>query len=574
MSPLFYKSKVHLFIQFFLNISTKHNQLLITFITSCFLLSIANADMPSSETLTIGNNTAYPNDTSIKKPYFYAEIDSAGYSDVIFYGRSPILHPHPYHELLSGEWGAAIYYDGIVTNSKAMWLTDKFLFPEWNTKSDFLIDDAYTPSAWQDPNNNPSPLVDTGKSIIKNSQVQIQIDYEVVDLAFGDPNNNTSRSPLAYYVQDGLSSLYMPSDRYIFLQTYSITNKSPNEQTLTNIEFYQMLHSHGADQYEPVVNSTYDSIAYDDPLENYTPYNPVHTVGNFRYDITQWNSTPVSHIDWVGFSCTVEPNVIENGTYRTTEVNSQGTHKNIENRTLNGVTEIYNDEVAGAMGWALGSLDPNETVSITVAFMWGRGEPVKESLILNKTDDIDPNYVCGVDPSDPNNNEITYTIYYANPITDESNPDYLGTVSDVVITDYLPNGIDPCDVTVSRGGTFDKVANTVTWDVGTLAPGDANSVTVTIKILSAEPAGEVVNTAILTSDVGWVKAVETTPVCRFGGSIIYVDDTASGSNTGLNWNDAYNDLQAAVARASECATTEIWGSFGYLHAGCYKRQPN
>jgi len=515
------------------------------------------ANKPSRSNLTIGNITAYNGDPSLKKPYFYGIFDAAGFSDGIYYGRSPI-HPFNYHEFLSGEWGAAIYYDGIDTNSKAMWLTDEFLYPDWPTYNDFIIDPSYTPRAWQDPNNNPSPLVDTGRSVIKNSKVQIQIDYEVVDLAFGDPNNNTSRSPLAYYKQDGMSSLYMPSDRYIFLQTHSITNKDLNNQTLTNIEFYQMLHSHGANQYGPVVNSTYDSIAYDDPLENYTPYNPVHTVGNFRYDITQWNSN--LHQDWVGFSSTVEPNWIDSDVYEGhSDKPPIGTHINIENRTLNGVTEIYNNQVAGAMGWSLGSLDPNDTVSITIAYMWGRGEPVKESLILKKYDDID-DATCGIDPSDPNNNEITYTIYCSNPPVGD--PNYIGTVNDVVITDYLPNGTDPCDVTVSEGGTFDMFANTVTWNIGTLEPGDANSFTVTIKVLDGEPASEVVNTAILTSDVGWVKAVEATPVCCYGGSIIYVDDTASGSNTGLNWNDAYNDLQAALTRASECTTTEIWVASG------------
>jgi hypothetical protein len=55
-------------------------------------------------------------------------MDYAGYSDVIEYGYS-LEHPYTYHELLSGEWAAAIYYDGIEDAPQAMWLTDKFLFP-------------------------------------------------------------------------------------------------------------------------------------------------------------------------------------------------------------------------------------------------------------------------------------------------------------------------------------------------------------------------------------------------------------------------------------------------------------
>jgi len=185
--------------------------------------------------------------------------------------------------------------------------------------------------------------------------------------------------------------------------------------------------------------------------------------------------------------------------------------------------------------------------------------PADEGIILKKYDDID-DASCGVDPSDPCNNKITYTIYCFNPPVGD--PNYIGTVNDVVITDYLPKSMDPCDVTISGGGTFDIFANTVTWNIGTFEPGDSNSFTVTAKILDGEPAGEVVSTAILTSDVGWIKAIETTYICCYGGSIIYVDDTASGSNTGLNWDDAYNDLQSALARACKCTTTEIWVASG------------
>jgi hypothetical protein len=75
----------------------------------------------------------------------------------------------------------------------------------------------------------------------------------------------------------------------------------------------------------------------------------------------------------------MEPNTIENGHYKDGHYYDPifkpptGTHVNIENRDLNEVTEIFYDEVAGAMGWYLGSLDPNESVSITVAFMFGHG---------------------------------------------------------------------------------------------------------------------------------------------------------------------------------------------------------
>ena len=50
-----------------------------------------------------------------RAPYFFGDIDASGYSDVIWYTRSP-SHPYGYHEILSGEWASAIYYDGIDTD--------------------------------------------------------------------------------------------------------------------------------------------------------------------------------------------------------------------------------------------------------------------------------------------------------------------------------------------------------------------------------------------------------------------------------------------------------------------------
>ena len=54
-------------------------------------------------------------------------LDAAGYSDKFYWGASPpsLRHAAEYeHEMLSGEWGAAIYYGGIATGDQAMWLTD------------------------------------------------------------------------------------------------------------------------------------------------------------------------------------------------------------------------------------------------------------------------------------------------------------------------------------------------------------------------------------------------------------------------------------------------------------------
>jgi hypothetical protein len=325
-------------------------------------------------------------------------LDAAGFSDKFYWGASPpsLRHAAAYeHEMLSGEWAAAIYYDGIATGAEAMWLTDKFFLPDWTTNSQFIIDSDPVSS---DNVNNPVVGLDTGYSRIKNAQVQITIDYEMVDLGEGG-------SPMAFGSLVGADA-FVYSEQYVLLQTYTITNRT--DSPIENLEFYQMLHGHPADpvlqdpvdQVNPVVFSVYDSTDHPDPLEDYEPWNDVHReegsiyAGNFRYDITQWNNsddpdkhTAVDHRDWIGFSSTVPPDFLENGYYvgghsetpnnkppRPDPPDPPGTHWNIEDRVLNEKTHSFG-EVAGAMGWSLGALDAeggeNDSVKLTLAVMFG-----------------------------------------------------------------------------------------------------------------------------------------------------------------------------------------------------------
>jgi len=508
------------------------------------LLPNLAAESPPSvpDPLELGDvNLGYDPEPNGTPPYVYAMLDHAGYSDKIYYRRSP-KHSYQVHELLSGEWGAAIYYNGIQDGPKAMWLTDKFVYPNWYTGNDLLVPDnpGVPVGHWQDQ-NNPTPLYDTGRSVIKNAQVRIQIDYEIADLAQGLANPNAwVGSPMGLGNTEGDRSLFVRSDRYVLLQTYTITNKrEPNESgRMENIEFYQMLHSHGADDYGPAVYSAYDHLAHPDPLAGYTAYDPIHATGDFRYDITQWNdpalpqSDPYNtspHRDWVGFSSTRVPDMLENGYYRghSYEPLRPGTHWDIEDRNLNGVPGVGPDEVAGALGWTLGALAPNESVSITVAFMFAHGEPLGTPLLLTNQDDVQG---C-VSPGD----YVTYRLDYANPLSDPDDPNYLGPVENAVLVDYLPAGIDLNHVTPSANGVYDRFAGTVTWNLGTLAPGEEGYVTVAVKIgACAEPASQLVNQAKLASPVGWVKAAESTAVCCYGGEVIYVAQTAGGCNTGTS----------------------------------------
>ena len=539
----------------------------------------------------------------IGEPDSFGEFDAAGYTDWYLWGES-VRHPYEYHEILSGEWAGAVYFDGIDTGlidpnnpnsgKKAMWLTDHFLWPNWTTNSTFQV--TQFNNSWDD-SNNPVPANntafdhdmysqyanDTGQTVISNGMLKITIDYEVVDLG-QDVESGIDGSPLAFWVPDAGTPddpeagerVFVWSDRYVVLQTYSFTNIDPNDSTMHNVEFYQMLHGHPADLDTATITSTYHDVDYwPDALESYTPYNAVHQVGKFRYDITQWNDGEQNsnHGDWAGFSSVVEPNWIECGPFRGghsyTENNKPskpGTHWNIEERNLNG--EIYEyDEVAGAMGWHLGSLDPNETTSITVAFMFGTG-PIKTMADVYSPLRLEIEDDAG-DCVSPCPSEKTLTIDYSyvwNIPGWEAYSYSPSDVNDLEMTCYLPAEVDFVSADPNEG-RYDSGLHAYIWYIGDLTGGEEDSVDISVSINSSIiPGGELISSVVAEYTVsGYEYSQETeytTVVCECDcGSVIYVDeDATAGGDDGSSWGDAYLKLQDALAEADVC--DEIWVAEG------------
>ena len=305
-------------------------------------------------------------------------LNSAGYSDSWLLTANALQNCRPVdYDLLSGEWAAAIYYDGVANSGNdptappgtATWLVVDFWQPPWRTNSAFWL--VEPPQAWDDPANPASTFMnDTGRSHISNSQVDIVIDYEIADLG------SYLASPMG--AQFGTVPVKLAwSSRYVLLQTYTITNISGG--TLNNVEFYQLLRSfpgtgHGV---TATVESVYDPTYYPDSLQAYVPYNPVHNLGAFRYDITQFNNgDPAGWVDYVGFSCTVPPEMIGNNWFRTfgTKPPPPGTHWDVEARALNGSGVWAWGEVAGAEMWTWPQLAHQDSVSVTVALMCGESD--------------------------------------------------------------------------------------------------------------------------------------------------------------------------------------------------------
>ena len=192
---------------------------------------------------------------------------------------------------------------------------------------------------------------------------------------------------------------------------------------------------------------------------------------------------------------------------------------------------------------------------------------------FDKEDDVD-----GGDCRSPAE-EITYTICWENS-TDH-------TFTDVWIIDYLDDGVDypagqwqvdPNDPfnPIPPDPNYDPITHTYIWEIGTVAPDDANCVTLTVTVNSkAEPGMYLHNVAeIWAGDTLLTKATEDTLVCCWDPvdpNIIYVDEFANGNNTGVDWENAYSGedgLQKALKRAGE---SECQGPYTiYAAQGTYK----
>ena len=160
-----------------------------------------------------------------------------------------------------------------------------------------------------------------------------------------------------------------------------------------------------------------------------------------------------------------------------------------------------------------------------------------------------------------------------------------GEQSNVVMTDILPYAADFVSASPSTG-TYYPGQHIYVWEAVTLAdpnaPGDPNVyVTITVRVNEgAEPLSRIVNKVIIESDTAYDTAQEVTEIGCWGGNVIYVDPrvqwqrisffgltVASGYNTGTSWENAYRDLNTALARAAQGCGSEIWVAEGVYNPG-------
>ncbi len=67
------------------------------------------------------------------------------------------------------------------------------------------------------------------------------------------------------------------------------------------------------------------------------------------------------------------------------------------------------------------------------------------------------------------------------------------------------------------------------------------------------------NREYLNFDMGAFELVPSAAECP---PVVYVNAAATGQNTGLNWEDAFTDLQDAIVHTTRCFSTEVWVAEG------------
>ncbi len=197
-------------------------------------------------------------------------------------------------------------------------------------------------------------------------------------------------------------------------------------------------------------------------------------------------------------------------------------------------------------------------------------------LSFTKEDDVEEGSCATLDDT------VVYTICY------ENNDDV--TLPDCYIIDLLPYGmtypggdwtVDPNMIPIPPDPAYDPNSHSYYWYLGDIGPGDSGCVELEVVVNEhAEPGFDQTNIAELYSgdsndpnDYGIIaRAIEETPICCWGDypNTLFVDLNATGNNTGVDWQNAYNTkygLKKALHRARFSTCT---GPFTiYIAQGTY-----
>ena len=257
-------------------------------------------------------------------------------------------------EYLSGEWAAAVYYQGGHLPAMTRWLNPEFVFPDHVTPLPHF-ESKFDPPFTLNPTNADGFAV--YGSTITNADIEIVMTYEMLDLG----TNETERLPIGVIPTSagGLGS-NLWSGRYVFKQAYKITNVSG--RTLNNFRFYQFIHALQS------TSAVYDDRDYGGQL----PY--------YHHTLTQWGDSHALHSrrgttysirDFLAVSSHLRPSGLEVGLFGSTNHQEHwpesGTVASVENNSLNGNDQIFTNNnafVCGTFCFDFGTLAPGGMTNI------------------------------------------------------------------------------------------------------------------------------------------------------------------------------------------------------------------
>lgn len=303
-----------------------------------------------------GHVHAQTTSLTVANPNWNITLTDYGYSDFLL-DNTPGFEGREY---LSGEWGAAVAYAVGENAVTPKWLERNFLFPDWTTNSDFTVVSPITQTGL---NADGLPIA---RSVIANNDLQITLRFEMIDTVVGTPMGTKPATATG-------DATFLKSNRYVMKQTATAQNISGSP--ITGLQFFQLLHGLSSQR------GVFDNRPHSG------------TLSEFQYDTTlsgldPWSAGPGTSSagleDYLGFHAVNAPSAHEIGHYGI-EGNgvddhglgkpSDGVHRSIENNwtsapylTRQGTDSFEPQKrwIAGAQRWELGSLAPNQSVSIDV----------------------------------------------------------------------------------------------------------------------------------------------------------------------------------------------------------------
>ena len=336
------------------------------------LVAILPALTPAvlADTCSPGFGLCTPSDVVVyANPHWSIQLTSYGYSDFVIYQLPPFPRwdPRdpggvpPLHELFSGEWAFAISYNGTV-----IWLEPCFIYPDWRTNSNFVIEVPINFSGDSDGDG-----VFEGFSIISNGMVRIRIDYDF-ELATDGTNYGTAMGRGALGTA---KAPYRLSDKWVLIQRFTVENISGSP--LNDVRLYGMAAPHPANTEYAGTSGAYDVMMYN--VGGFTDYFWDLTAEATNSGLTDGFPTGSLWDDAVNYAVNTTVGAFDIDTYRghqfgdpgitmdPVDANNNGlkplcgTHCNIENMTMNNATLLTDVEFAAGFRLDGGTLAKGAT---------------------------------------------------------------------------------------------------------------------------------------------------------------------------------------------------------------------